>query len=299
MEEKIIGNFIANEKGFGFVEIENEKQDIFIPEKYINGALNEDVVEVEIYKQKEEGRRPEGKIVKIIRRKKDCLVGLFQKSRNFGFVVPDDKKFATDIFISKKQNKNAKNNDKVVVQITKYPEHGKNAEGKIIEVLGNVDEAGVDLLSIVKEYGLSNEFSKEVLAEAKKVSKFDKNEIEKRTDLRTLEMFTIDGEDAKDLDDAIYVEKLENGNYKLIVSIADVSHYVKDKSELDKEARLRGTSVYMFDRVIPMLPVELSNGICSLNQGEDRLALTCFMEINAKGQDISSDVAKTVIKVKR
>ena len=299
MEEKIIGNFIANEKGFGFVEIENEKQDIFIPEKYINGALNEDVVEVEIYKQKEEGRRPEGKIVKIIRRKKDCLVGLFQKSRNFGFVVPDDKKFATDIFISKKQNKNAKNNDKVVVQITKYPEHGKNAEGKIIEVLGNVDEAGVDLLSIVKEYGLSNEFSKEVLAEAKKVSKFDKNEIEKRTDLRTLEMFTIDGEDAKDLDDAIYVEKLENGNYKLIVSIADVSHYVKDKSELDKEARLRGTSVYMFDRVIPMLPVELSNGICSLNQGEDRLALTCFMEIDRKGQVISSDVKKTVINIKR
>ena len=299
MEEKIIGNFIANEKGFGFVEIENEKQDIFIPEKYINGALNEDVVEVEIYKQKEEGRRPEGKIVKIIRRKKDCLVGLFQKSRNFGFVVPDDKKFATDIFISKKQNKNAKNNDKVVVQITKYPEHGKNAEGKIIEVLGNVDEAGVDLLSIVKEYGLSNEFSKEVLAEAKKVSKFDKNEIEKRTDLRTLDMFTIDGEDAKDLDDAIYVEKLKNGNYKLIVSIADVSHYVKDKSELDKEARLRGTSVYMFDRVIPMLPVELSNGICSLNQGEDRLALTCFMEIDRKGQVISSDVKKTVINIKR
>ena len=299
MEEKIIGNFIANEKGFGFVEIENEKQDIFIPEKYINGALNEDVVEVEIYKQKEEGRRPEGKIVKIIRRKKDCLVGLFQKSRNFGFVVPDDKKFATDIFISKKQNMNAKNNDKVVVQITKYPEHGKNAEGKIIEVLGNVDEAGVDLLSIVKEYGLSNEFSKEVLAEARKVSKFDKNEISKRVDLRDLEMFTIDGEDAKDLDDAIYVEKLENGNYKLIVSIADVSHYVKDKSELDKEARLRGTSVYMFDRVIPMLPVELSNGICSLNQGEDRLALTCFMEIDNKGQVISSDVKKTVINIKR
>ena len=299
MEEKIIGNFIANEKGFGFVEIENEKQDIFIPEKYINGALNEDVVEVEIYKQKEEGRRPEGKIVKIIRRKKDCLVGLFQKSRNFGFVVPDDKKFATDIFVSKKQNMNAKNNDKVVVQITKYPEHGKNAEGKIIEVLGNVDEAGVDLLSIVKEYGLSNEFSKEVLAEARKVSKFDKNEIEKRTDLRALDMFTIDGEDAKDLDDAVYVEKLENGNYKLIVSIADVSHYVKDKSELDKEARIRGTSVYMFDRVIPMLPVELSNGICSLNQGEDRLALTCFMEIDRKGQVISSDVKKTVINIKK
>ncbi|MGN1299047.1 MAG: ribonuclease R [Candidatus Scatovivens sp.] len=299
MEEKIIGKFIANEKGFGFVEIENEKQDIFIPEKYINGALNEDAVEVEVYKQKEEGRRPEGKIVRIVRRKKDCLVGIFQKSRNFGFVVPDDKKFATDIFISKKENKNAKNNDKVVVQITKYPEHGKNAEGKIIEVLGNVDEAGIDLLSVIKEYGLPNEFPKEVIKEAKNVSKFDEKEIEKRVDLRNLEMFTIDGEDAKDLDDAVYVQKLEDGNYKLIVSIADVSHYVREKSNLDKEARLRGTSIYMFDRVIPMLPVELSNGICSLNQGEDRLALSCFMEINNKGQVISSDVKKTVINITR
>ena len=299
MEEKIIGKFIANEKGFGFVEIENEKQDIFIPKQFINGALNEDTVEIEIYKEKENGKRPEGKIIKIIRRNKDCLVGIFQKSRNFGFVVPDDKKFATDIFISKKDNKNARNNDKVVVQITKYPENGKKAEGKIIEILGKVDEAGVDLLSIIKEYGLPNEFPAEVIKEAQKVSKLDKNEISKRVDLRNLEMFTIDGEDAKDLDDAVYVEKLEDGNYKLIVSIADVSHYVREKSNLDKEARLRGTSVYMFDRVIPMLPVELSNGICSLNQGEDRLALTCFMEINKKGQVISSDVKKTVVNIKR
>ena len=299
MEEKIIGKFIANEKGFGFVEIENEKQDIFIPKQFINGALNEDTVEIEIYKEKENGKRPEGKIIKIIRRNKDCLVGIFQKSRNFGFVVPDDKKFATDIFISKKDNKNARNNDKVVVQITKYPENGKKAEGKIIEILGKVDEAGVDLLSIIKEYGLPNEFPAEVIKEAQKVSKLDKNEISKRVDLRNLEMFTIDGEDAKDLDDAVYVEKLEDGNYKLIVSIADVSYYVREKSNLDKEARLRGTSVYMFDRVIPMLPVELSNGICSLNQGEDRLALTCFMEINKKGQVISSDVKKTVVNIKR
>lgn len=297
MEEKIIGNFIANEKGFGFVEIEGEKEDVFIPSKYVNGALNEDVVEIEIYKTKQPGKRAEGKILKIVRRKKDSLVGTFQKSRNFGFVVPDDKRFSTDIFISKKDNKNAKNNDKVVVQITKYPENGKNAEGKIIEVLGNIDEAGVDLLSIVKEYGLENEFPEEVLKEAKAVSKFDVNEISKREDLRTLKMVTIDGEDAKDLDDAVYVEKQEDGNYKLIVSIADVSHYVREKSNLDKEARLRGTSVYMFDRVIPMLPVELSNGICSMNAGEDRLALTCFMEINNKGQVVSSDVKKTVVKI--
>ena len=155
------------------------------------------------------------------------------------------------------------------------------------------------MLSIIKEHGLSHEFSREVINEAKKVSKFDKNEISKRVDLRNLQMFTIDGEDAKDLDDAVYVEKLEDGNYKLIVSIADVSHYVKDKSALDKEARVRGTSIYMFDRVIPMLPVELSNGICSLNQGEDRLALTCFMEINSKGQVISSDIQKTVINITR
>ncbi len=228
------------------------------------------------------------------------IVGVFQKSRNFGFVVPDGKKVTTDIYIPKKECKKVKNRQKVVVEITKPSVYGKKAEGRIVEVIGNIDEAGVDLLSLVKEYDLPYDFPEPVLQEAKAIKpEIAKKDIPKRLDLRDKEIFTIDGEDAKDLDDAVAVEKLKNGNYLLNVSIADVSYYVKEGSKIDKEAILRGTSIYMLDRVIPMLPKELSNGICSLNQKEDRFAITVLMEIDKNGNVISSDVQKSIINVTR
>ena len=229
---------------------------------------------------------------------KQTVVGIFQKSKNFGFVVPDNKSFETDIFIAKKNFGKARNNHKVVVEITKYPSKGKNAEGKVIEVIGDVNQAGVDMLSIIKEHSLPAKFPKEVVNEAQtKGNKINPKHIKGRIDLREEEIFTIDGEDAKDLDDAISVKKLENGNYILDVHIADVSHYVPQDSLLDKEAYIRGTSIYMLGRVIPMLPRELSNGICSLNAGEDRFTLSCSMEINPKGDVIDSKVYKGVINV--
>ena len=214
--------------------------------------------------------------------------------------MPDDKKFGTDIFISKKDFGKARNNQKVVVKITKFAEKGRKAEGKIIEVLGNRDEAGIDMLSLVKEYNLPYEFPEPVLKEAKSLDiNITEKDIKTRLDLRDKELFTIDGEDAKDLDDAVCVEKNKDGNYVLGVHIADVSNYVKENSQLDKEAVIRGTSVYMMDRVIPMLPKELSNGICSLNEGQDRFALSVIMEINDKGQVVSSDIQKSIINVTR
>ena len=231
---------------------------------------------------------------------KDKYVGVFQKSKNFGFVVLDDRKIKADIYISKKNSKKAKNNQKVVVQILKLPEKNRKAEGKIIEILGNINQAGVDMLSLVKDYDLPYEFPEAVINEAKAIKQeVAKKDIPNRLDLRNKIIFTIDGEDAKDLDDAVSVEKLKSGNYLLNVSIADVSYYVKEKSKLDKEAIIRGTSIYMLDRVIPMLPKELSNGICSLNQKEDRFAITVLMEINKKGEVVSSDIQKSVIKVTR
>ena len=299
-KDKIIGTFRANEKGFGFVVPEDEQieKDIFIPEKSINGALNEDIVEVELVKEPTKVRSGEGIITKIIRRGKTTLVGTFQKSKNFGFVVPDDKAFGTDIFISKKHFGKARDKHKVVVKITKYPKQGKKAEGEIVEVLGGINQAGVDMLSIIKEFELPSTFPQEVVEEAKKFGdKIDHKDVKNRKDLRDETIFTIDGEDAKDLDDAVSVKKLSNGNYRLNVHIADVSYYVKDRSKLDREARIRGTSVYMLGRVIPMLPRELSNGLCSLNQGEDRYALSCTMEIDASGKVVDSDVFKSIIKV--
>ena len=286
------GVYMSNKKGFGFVRTEG-KADIYIKEENSCFAMDGDLVDL-ILLDEMHGNHVEGKIIKIIKRKTNTLVGTFKKSRNFGFVIPDDKRI-TDIFISKSKWGKAKTNQKVVVEIIKYPEKEKKAEGKIIEVLGNKDEAGVDMLSIIKNFGLLNEFPKECLEEAKKVSK-EKVRSDARLDLRDVEMFTIDGEDAKDLDDAVNVTK--NGDvYTLGVHIADVSHYVREGSSLDKEAILRGTSVYMLDRVIPMLPTELSNGICSLNQGEDRLALSCIIDINSEGKVVSFDIRKSIIKV--
>ena len=297
-KQKIEGIFRANEKGFGFVEVEGQEEDLFIPAKSVNGALNGDAVRVSIIKQKEGTRKAEAKIIKIIKRERESLVGIFQANKSFGFVVPDDKKFGTDIFVPKNKCKEAKNSDKVIVKITKYPEKGKNAEGEIVEVLGNVNQAGIDMLSVIREFDLPNEFPDFVKEEAKNISQtIDENDIKNRKDLRQDTIFTIDGEDAKDLDDAINVYKNADGNYCLDVHIADVSYYVKEKSKLDKEAIKRGTSVYMFDRVIPMLPFELSNGICSLNAGQDRFALSCSMEIDNKGNVISGDVYKSVIRV--
>ena len=226
------------------------------------------------------------------------LVGTFKNCKSFGFVVPDNKKESRDIFISKKWFNGAKDNDKVVVQITKPEKDGKKPEGKIIEVIGNINVAGVDMLSIIKEYNLPYEFPKPVIDEAKNIEKeVQLEELENRKDFREEIIFTIDGEDAKDLDDAVSVEKNNDGNYILKVHIADVSHYVKEGSFLDKEAIIRGTSVYMLDRVIPMLPKQLSNGICSLNEGKNRLTLSVIIELDKEGNVISSDIMKGVIKV--
>lgn len=290
------GIYRGTTKKFGFVQIADEEE-IYINQKNVGQALNGDTVLVEILPYAT-GKTKEGRIIQVVKHEKTTLVGFFEKNRNFGFVVPDDKKLGSDIFIPKKYFGKAKNQDKVVVEITKYPEKDKKAEGKIIEVLGKIDEAGVDMLSIIKEYKLPNEFPQKVLKEAKNIQEeISHKELKNRRDFRGEEIFTIDGEDAKDLDDAVQVKKLSNGHYILGVHIADVSHYVKENSKLDLEAITRGTSVYMLDRVIPMLPKELSNGICSLNEGKNRLTLSVIMEIDAKGKVVSSEIAKGIIQV--
>ena len=294
----IEGIFRRHQKGFGFVKVENQEDEIYIAKQDTRGAFSGDKVLVK-KKSKSEGEREEGIILKVLEREKDTLVGTFQNNKSFGFVIPDDKKLCRDIFISKKNFGKARDNHKVLVKILKYPEKGKKAEGKIIEVIGDVNEAGIDMLSLIKDYDLPYRFPKAVVKEAKKYgTTIDQNDVKNRVDLRgKYDIFTIDGEDAKDLDDAVCVQKLENGNYKLDVHIADVSYYVRENTLLDKEAKIRGTSIYMLDRVIPMLPRELSNGICSLNAGEDRFTLSVSMEINPKGNVISSDVYKGIINV--
>lgn len=234
---------------------------------------------------------------KVIEENKETLVGTFKRSQNFGFVIPDDKNVEGDIYIPKRKMAKARNNQKVVVQIDKKADKRNKAEGTIIEVIGYIDEAGVDMLALIKEYKLPNEFPEPVIKEALEISQtINEKDIQRRVDLRNEEIFTIDGEDAKDLDDAVNVKKNEDGTYTLGVHIADVSYYVKSGSKLDKEAITRGTSIYMMDRVIPMLPKELSNGICSLNENQDRFAISVIMKINEKGKIIDSDIFKSVIK---
>ena len=299
LENCIKGIFRGNEKGFGFVKIDGQDEEIYISRGNTKDAVNGDEVLIKIIDDTVEGNRKEGKIVKTINHKRNEIVGTFTKRKNFGFVVPDDREFNTDIFISKKSFNKAKNNQKVVVKITKFPQGNKSAEGEITEIIGGINEAGVDMLSLIKEYNLPYEFPDDVILEAKKVeNKITKKDLQNRLDLRSKNIFTIDGEDAKDLDDAIYVTRLENENYELGVSIADVSHYVAENSKLDQEAIIRGTSIYMLDRVIPMLPKELSNGICSLNVNEDRLCLSVISEITPDGEIVSSDIRKAVINVK-
>ena len=295
-----VGKFVAHRKGYGFVESDEEfTQDLFIPKDDINGALHNDRVMAEIVTPATEDKRAEGKVIKIIKREVTRVVGLFQENKSFGFVVPDDKKFNQDIFIPKRGFNGAKNDDKVVCEITLWPQENRKPEGKIIEVLGKKGERGVEIDSIIRAHGLPEEFPKKVIDEANYVSSQDlEDEIARRLDLRHLDIFTIDGEDAKDLDDAISIEVLPNGNYKLGVHIADVTHYVREKSKLDKEALKRATSVYLVDKVIPMLPKQLSNGVCSLNPFEDKVTLSCIMEIDENGKVVNSEIAETVINSK-
>lgn len=293
----IVGDLIGNQKGFGFVRPHQDIPDIYIPLEGINGAMNGDKVMVKITSEKREGRKCEGEIIRIIERANNTVIGVFEDSKHFGFVVPSDKRISQDIFVPKNLKSTAKNGDVVVAEITVWPEQRRNPEGKIIEILGNQYEKGVDIRTIMKKYHLPEEFPVDVQDFADRVpEEITEKEYEGRLDLRTLKIVTIDGADAKDLDDAVSIEKLPNGNYKLGVHIADVTHYVKDKNPLDKEAFKRGTSVYLVDRVVPMLPKKLSNGVCSLNPKVDRLTLSCIMEINKDGKVIDHDIRETIIK---
>ncbi|RDY24384.1 ribonuclease R [Romboutsia maritimum] len=295
-----VGKFISHRKGFGFVESDKEyTQDLFIPSDSINGAMHNDRVMAEIVVPATEDKRAEGNIIKVITREITTVVGLFKPSKSFGFVIPDDKKFNKDIYIPKKFFSGASENDKVVCEITVWPQEDRKPEGKIIEILGQKGERGVEIDSIIRAHGLPEEFPKKVLDEAEFVAQpIPEEEIERRLDIRNLKTFTIDGDDAKDLDDAVSIEKLPNGNFNLGVHIADVTHYVKEKSKLDKEALKRATSVYLVDKVIPMLPKKLSNGVCSLNPFEDKLTLSVFMEIDHNGKVVKYDIKETIINSK-
>lgn len=293
----IVGKLQGHQKGFGFVIPEEGGEDIFIPAAFMNGAMNGDRVLAKIIRQENLGKRCEGEINKVIERGNKTIIGTYQDSRNFGFVVADDKRISQDIFIPKDLRNGAKDGQIVEVEITEWPEKRRNPEGKVISILGNKGEKGIDILTIIKKYNLPEEFSPKVESYVAGISDdISESEYERREDLRNLKMVTIDGEDAKDLDDAVSIEKLPNGNYRLGVHIADVSHYVKDKNPLDKEALKRGTSVYLIDRVIPMLPKKLSNGICSLNPKVDRLTLSCFMEIDDTGKVLDHNIVESVIR---
>ena len=294
----LVGTFISHPKGFGFVEIEGRSEDLYIPESGVNGAFHQDQVQVELLKG-QGGRRQEARIVKILSHGLTKVVGTYQKSKSFGFVIPDLEKISTDIYIPAEGSKGAVTGHKVVVELTDYGDDKHKPEGRITEILGHVNDPGVDILSIVKGYDLPVEFEEKLLNQAERVGKpVSEADMAGRRDLRSLQMVTIDGEDAKDLDDAVSLTR-EGENYCLGVHIADVSNYVQENSALDREALNRGTSVYLVDRVIPMLPHTLSNGICSLNQGEDRLALSCLMKVNKKGEVVSYEIAETVICVDR
>ncbi len=298
VKEELIGTFIAKEKGFGFIEVEGQEEDYFVPKNEVNGAFHQDIVAFALLKD-QRGSRKEVKVTKIVERTVKRIVGIYQQNKNYGFVVPDNKRITSDIFISLPRTKGAVNGHKVVVELTSYGNEKQNPEGKVIEILGHVNDPGVDILSIVSDYDLPTEFGERVLNQAvrvaKEVSEADRNN---RLDLRDIKMVTIDGADAKDLDDAVHVRK-KGELYELGVHIADVTNYVQENSALDHEALLRGTSVYLVDRVIPMLPHVLSNGICSLNQGEDRLSLSCVMTIDGNGGVVDYEIVESVINVNR
>ena len=298
-EEDLVGTIISHPKGFGFVEIEGREEDLYIPEGFVNGAFHKDTVRVALLSGKG-GKRQEAQVMEVVARGMKQIVGIFDKSnKNFGFVVADNTKISKDIFVPTERSKGAVTGHKVVCEITDYGKENRKPEGKIVEILGHVNDPGVDIMSIVRGYELPVEFSEKVLHQAENVAKdVSEADMAGRTDLRNVQMVTIDGEDAKDLDDAVSLSK-EGEFYKLGVHIADVTNYVQENSALDWEAKTRGTSVYLVDRVIPMLPHTLSNGICSLNAGVDRLALSCLMTIDSKGEVVGHDIVESVIKVDR
>ena len=300
-KENIVGTFISNQRGFGFVEVEGRDEDIFIPEEYTGGAFQGDTVEVVITSDKNQngGMRDEGKITGVLVRAVEKVVGTFQDGHTYGFVIPDNLRFTQDIFVLKEHTRGAVTGDKVIVTITDYgdPKKGRKPEGKVTDIIGNINDPGVDILSIVEGYDIPSVFPERVMNQAEKCKDhLIEGDYQGRLDLRNVTMVTIDGEDAKDLDDAVSLS-YEDGIYHLGVHIADVTNYVQEGSALDREALKRGTSVYLVDRVIPMLPHKLSNGICSLNHGEDRLALSCMMDIDCNGAVLSHQIAETVINV--
>lgn len=299
------GQYFGTGKGFGFVRPEGKgsEADIFIPEGKDMEAMHGDSVLVtitcEAYESNGKRNRPEGIVVKILARANEEIVGTFQKSKDFGFVRPDNQKLDFDVYIAKEHTKGAVSGQKVVCRLKHFGTSRQNPEGTITEILGHRNDPGVDVISVVRAYGLPTDFPEEVYEEVAAIPDYvTEEEKEGRLDLREVQMVTIDGEDAKDLDDAISIEK-HGSTYTLGVHIADVSHYVKESSPLDKEAINRGTSVYLADRVIPMLPHALSNGICSLNAGEDRLALSCIMELDESGRVTSHKLAETLIHIDR
>ncbi len=294
----IVGRLQAHSKGFGFLIPDNpEEEDVFIAAEDIHGAMHNDRIMVRLQYPSTDTRSREGEVCKILERANKRVVGTFEKGNYFGFVVPDDKKIIHDIFIPRDEINGADTDYKVVAEITRWPDKRRNPEGRVVEVLGHKNEVGTDILSIIRQYDLPEEFPEEVVREAKQIpQEISQDEIKRRKDYRDLKIVTIDGADAKDLDDAISLEKLDNGHYLLGVHIADVTYYVRENSNLDKEALERGTSVYLVDRVIPMLPRELSNGICSLNPNEDRLAVSVMMEIDSKGNVVQFKVDESVIR---
>lgn len=292
----LTGTFISNAKGFGFVEIEGREEDLYIPEDKTGGAFHKDTVEV-VLLPSTGGKRQEAQVIKVLSRGMTQVVGTYQKSKNFGFVIPDNTKLSQDIFVPKERSKGAVDGHKVVVELTDYGNEKKSPEGKVVEILGHINDPGVDILSIVKSFEIPMEFPEKVMNQVERVAK-EVSEADRagRRDLRDVIMVTIDGEDAKDLDDAVSVS-YDGENFHLGVHIADVTNYVQENSALDREALKRGTSVYLVDRVIPMLPHALSNGVCSLNEGVDRLALSCLMTIDGKGEVINYEICESVINV--
>lgn len=295
-----VGELSVHPKGFGFLEMQNEgEKDIFIPAHAMNGAMNGDRVIVRKVRSETAQSKVEGEIIKITQRAVVSVVGIYESSKRFGFVIPDDRKIMEDIFISKKYTSGAKNGDVVVCKIVEYPQKGRNAEGKITEILGKKGEKGVNVRSIIKQRKLSERFTSKVLAEADRIELvIPSEEVKRRLDLREEITYTIDGSDSKDFDDAISIRKTERGHYLLGVHIADVSHYVPEGSALDKEALTRGTSVYLIDQVLPMLPEKLSNGVCSLNPNEDRLTLSCLMEVDEQGNLVRHEIRESIIHSK-
>lgn len=293
----VTGKFQGHQKGYGFVIPYDEGKDIFVPSSALNGAMNGDRVVVKITKQANTEKKCEGEIIRVLERANSKVIGTFENSRNFGFVVPEEKRIYQDIFIPKNCKKEAETGDIVIAEITQWPDKRRNPEGKIVDILGKKGEKGIDILTIIKKNNLPEEFPQKVESYAENIpEKIPDKEYERRMDLRNMLTVTIDGEDAKDLDDAVSLEKLPDGSYYLGVHIADVSYYVKEKNPLDKEALKRGTSVYLIDRVIPMLPKKLSNGICSLNPNIDRLTLSCFMKIDGNGKVIEHNIVESVIR---